>query len=351
MLYNGENIGDGSPPQTDIAVDPIDGTTPIALGRGGHWRSSPSPSAAPCSTRAVRLHGEDRGRPEGKGSIDIEVSAPENSILAKALGRPVRDLTAVILDRPRHEELIARCAKQGPASGSSPTGRGRALATVRADISGADVLFGIGGTLRACSPPQPSSASGARSKAALAAQRRRARRRRRRRLRHRRRAPHRRPRLGRQRLLRGDRITDGDLLQGVRYLDFGATTSPWCCARARGRCGRSTPSTRSPSCRVQRLVLNRRNGSAQRGPWSGPLPAAQTGCWASAISRRRFARSSDVVTSSSSRSISAPSSAPASPPPGSPTAQLAERPSRVSLDRVARSTSIPRRAPPRRRAR
>ena len=53
MLYNGENIGDGTPPQTDIAVDPIDGTTLTAFGPGQRARrSSPSASGARCSTPA-----------------------------------------------------------------------------------------------------------------------------------------------------------------------------------------------------------------------------------------------------------------------------------------------------------
>ena len=64
MLYNGERIGDGSPPQVDIAVDPLEGTRLTAHGHaqraGGHRAQ---PARARCSTRARRLHGEARRRP------------------------------------------------------------------------------------------------------------------------------------------------------------------------------------------------------------------------------------------------------------------------------------------------
>jgi hypothetical protein len=52
MLFNGELIGDGQPPQVDVAVDPVDGTSLTAQGRPARWRSSRSPNAAPCSTLA-----------------------------------------------------------------------------------------------------------------------------------------------------------------------------------------------------------------------------------------------------------------------------------------------------------
>ena len=228
MLYNGENIGDGSPPQTDIAVDPIDGTTPIALGRGGALaviavsERGTMFDPGPCVYMEKIAVG-----PRGKGSIDIEVSAPENlESLAKALGRPVRDLTAVILARPRHEELIAQVRQAGARIRLITNGDvAGALATVRADISGADVLFGIGGTPEGVLAAAALKCVGGEIQGRLW------------------------PRNDDERaaavaagydigavlhtddLVSGDNvffaatgITDGDLLQGVRYLDFGATT-------------------------------------------------------------------------------------------------------------------------------
>src|SRR5215210_2891978 len=109
MLYNGERIGDGTPPQTDIAVDPVEGTTLTSLGRGN------AISVIAMSERGTMF---DPGPcvymekiavgPDAVGSIDITRSITDNlHAVAKAKGESVRDVTAVILDRPRHEELIA----------------------------------------------------------------------------------------------------------------------------------------------------------------------------------------------------------------------------------------------------
>src|SRR5256714_2171559 len=95
MLYNGENIGDGTPPSVDIAVDPIDGTTLTSLGRGNAL------SVIAMSERGTMF---DPGPcvymekiavgPDATGAIDITRSPTENlEALAKAVGRPVRDLT------------------------------------------------------------------------------------------------------------------------------------------------------------------------------------------------------------------------------------------------------------------
>ena len=148
MLFNGEKIGDGSPPMTDIAVDPIDGTTPTALGRGGALaviavseRGSMF-DPGPCVYMEKLAVG-----PRAKGACDIRRTPSENlHSLADALGRPVRDLTAVILDRPRHDALISevratgariRLITDGDVAGAIATGWPGA---------GTDILFGIGGT-------------------------------------------------------------------------------------------------------------------------------------------------------------------------------------------------------------
>src|SRR6201994_3996242 len=102
MLYNGEEIGDGTPPHTDVAVDPIDGTTPTALGRGGALaviavsEHGTMFNPGPCVYMEKLAVG-----PAARGSVDINRTPTENlHAVAKAIGRPVRDLTAVILDRP-----------------------------------------------------------------------------------------------------------------------------------------------------------------------------------------------------------------------------------------------------------
>jgi fructose-1,6-bisphosphatase II len=148
VLFNGEKIGDGTPPMTDIAVDPIDGTTPTALGRGGALaviavsERGTMFDPGPCVYMEKLAVG-----PRAKGACDIRRTPSENlHSLADALGRPVRDLTAVILDRPRHDALISevratgariRLITDGDVAGAIATGWPGA---------GTDILFGIGGT-------------------------------------------------------------------------------------------------------------------------------------------------------------------------------------------------------------
>ena len=104
------------PPHADIAVDPIDGTTLDRPGpqrrAGRHRRLRAGRHVRP---GPVRLHGEDRRRAPGrKGACDIRKSPTENlHALSDALEQPVRDLIAVILDRPRHDDLIDEVRQRG----------------------------------------------------------------------------------------------------------------------------------------------------------------------------------------------------------------------------------------------
>jgi fructose-1,6-bisphosphatase II len=148
MLYNGEKIGDGSPPSCDIAVDPIDGTTLTALGR---------PNAIAVIAVSERGTMLDPGPcvymekiavgPESAGIIDIRRSPAENlQAVAKMKGEAVNDLTAVILDRPRHEELIREVREAGARIRLIPDGDVAGAISTAWPESGADILFGIGGT-------------------------------------------------------------------------------------------------------------------------------------------------------------------------------------------------------------
>ncbi|MGE0880607.1 MAG: class II fructose-bisphosphatase [Acidimicrobiia bacterium] len=148
MLYNGERIGDGTPPATDIAVDPIDGTTLTSLGRGNALsviavaERGAMFNPGPCVYMEKIAVG-----PEAAGSIDITASATQNlRWVAKAKGESVRDLTVVILDRDRHTDLIAEVRAAGARVRLIPDGDiYGAIATAWPD-AGADILFGIGGT-------------------------------------------------------------------------------------------------------------------------------------------------------------------------------------------------------------
>src|SRR5690349_4750705 len=108
MLYNGERIGDGTNIETDIAVDPIDGTTLTALGRGNAIaviavsERGTMFNPGPCVYMEKIAVG-----PDAAGSIDVRKSAADNiESVAKALRKSVRDVTAVILERDRHDDLI-----------------------------------------------------------------------------------------------------------------------------------------------------------------------------------------------------------------------------------------------------
>jgi fructose-1,6-bisphosphatase II len=148
MLFNGEQIGDGSLPQMDIAVDPIDGTTLTSLGRGG------AISVIAMSERGTMF---DPGPcvymekiavgPAAADVIDLNAPVTANlEAVAKALGEKVRDVTAVILDRPRHEDIIKECREAGARIRLIPDGDVAGAISVAWRNSGNDVLFGIGGT-------------------------------------------------------------------------------------------------------------------------------------------------------------------------------------------------------------
>jgi fructose-1,6-bisphosphatase II len=148
MLYNGERIGDGSPPACDIAVDPIDGTTLTSLGRGNALaviavsEQGSMFDPGPCVYMEKIAVG-----PEACGVIDITKSPSDNiHAVAEAKGESVRNVTAVILDRDRHDELIAEVRSTGARIRLIPDGDvAGAISTAWSD-SGADILFGIGGT-------------------------------------------------------------------------------------------------------------------------------------------------------------------------------------------------------------
>jgi fructose-1,6-bisphosphatase II len=148
MLYNGEILGKGGPPQLDLAVDPIDGTRPLAHGRPN---SIATVAAAPAGTMFdpgpfVYMDKIAVG-PGAKGVINIEKPVKENlDAIAEALGKRLRDVTVVILDRPRHQSLVAEVRRCGPRIRFIDDGDvAGALMTAWPD-SGIDVLLGVGGT-------------------------------------------------------------------------------------------------------------------------------------------------------------------------------------------------------------
>src|SRR5205823_14413810 len=148
MLYNGERIGDGTPPETDIAVDPVEGTTLTSLGRGtaisviAMSERGSMFDPGPCFYMEKIAVG-----PEAAGVVDINLSATENlQAVAKAKGESVRDVTAVILERERHADLIAEVREAGARIRLIQDGDVIGAVSTAWPDTGADVLFGIGGT-------------------------------------------------------------------------------------------------------------------------------------------------------------------------------------------------------------
>ena len=148
MLYNGERIGNGEPPETDIAVDPIDGTTLTSLGRGGAIAVIAVADRDSMFNPGSAVYMEKVAvGPEAAGIVDIRLPVGKNlQAIAKAKGVPVENITAVVLDRPRHEGLIKEIRASGARIRSIADGDvAAAIACARPD-SGVDILFGIGGT-------------------------------------------------------------------------------------------------------------------------------------------------------------------------------------------------------------
>jgi fructose-1,6-bisphosphatase II len=148
MLYNGEAIGDGHPPLVDIAVDPIDGTTLTSLGRPNAIavialsERGTMFNPGPCVYMEKICTG-----PEAADAIDLTASVKANlKWVAKALRKDVADVTAVILDRPRHTEIIKECREAGARIRLIPDGDVAGAIMTAWPESGADILFGIGGT-------------------------------------------------------------------------------------------------------------------------------------------------------------------------------------------------------------
>ncbi|MGH7640963.1 MAG: class II fructose-bisphosphatase [Candidatus Dormibacteria bacterium] len=151
MLYIGEQIGNGSPPQVDVAVDPIDGTRLVARGLpGGIATVALAERDTLLQTHCAYMEKLVVG-PRARGVIDLRRSHTENlERIAVAEQRPVHDLTVVVLDRPRHEELLREIRSVGArvkliTDGDVAAGIMAALP----ERTGLDVLLGVGGATEA----------------------------------------------------------------------------------------------------------------------------------------------------------------------------------------------------------
>jgi len=227
MLYNGERIGDGQPPEVDIAVDPVDGTSLTAQGRNGALSViALAPrgtmfNPGPCFYMMKIAVG-----PRGRGAVDVNASATDNlKELAKRLKKPIQELGVVVLDRPRHNDLVLEIRETGARVLSISDGDVAGAIATGWPHSGADILIGIGGTPEGVIAAAALKGLGGEIQGVLHA-----------------RNPEERQAAEAQgydftRVLTTDdlvasdncffsatAITDGDFLRGVRFTEFGATT-------------------------------------------------------------------------------------------------------------------------------
>ena len=148
MLYIGEKVGKRSDDSTaiDIALDPLEGTDICARGGVGAL------SVIAVAEKGMFLHAPDTYMdkvavgPKARGCIDLQAPPADNiKAVAKALGKDVEDVTVIILERPRHEKLIADVRKTGARIRLIGDGDvSAAIATAQFD-AGIDLLLGIGG--------------------------------------------------------------------------------------------------------------------------------------------------------------------------------------------------------------
>jgi fructose-1,6-bisphosphatase II len=148
MLFNGEEVGDGTGPEVDVAVDPLEGTRLTALGM-------------PNAIAVIAV--SERGRmffpgaalymdkiavgPEAADAIDIDASPTDNlQAVAEAKGVDVNDLTVVVLERERHDDLIAELREAGARVNLIRDGDVAPAIAAAQTGTGVDLLMGIGGT-------------------------------------------------------------------------------------------------------------------------------------------------------------------------------------------------------------
>lgn len=148
MLYNGERIGDGSPPLVDIAVDPLEGTELCAKGlpnslavialaeRGTMFDPGPCVYMEKMATSRSLAHLLDLDRPLGETL----------ALIAKEKGTPIGDVMVIMLDRPRHDEAVREIREAGARIRFIPHGDVSAALIAVTEDSPVDLLWGIGGT-------------------------------------------------------------------------------------------------------------------------------------------------------------------------------------------------------------
>jgi fructose-1,6-bisphosphatase II len=146
MLYIGEKVGNGNQPEVDIAVDPLEGTNLCSKGING------AIATIALAPKGGFLHAPDMYMekiavgPSAAGAIDINASPTENlTRIAEAKSCNIDDLTVVLLDRPRHDKAIAEIRKAGARIHLISDGDVAPAFAAAVEGSGVDMMMGIGG--------------------------------------------------------------------------------------------------------------------------------------------------------------------------------------------------------------
>ncbi|MEW6661832.1 MAG: class II fructose-bisphosphatase [Bacillota bacterium] len=146
MLYIGERVGTGQAPRVDIAVDPLEGTNIVAKGLTG------AIAVLAVAEKGNLLHAPDMYMdkiavgPKAAGRINLDWPVEENlQAVAQALSKSISDLTVVVLDRPRHNNLVAAIRQAGARIQLISDGDVSPAVATALEESGVDIMMGIGG--------------------------------------------------------------------------------------------------------------------------------------------------------------------------------------------------------------
>ncbi|MFD2170233.1 class II fructose-bisphosphatase [Tumebacillus lipolyticus] len=146
MLYIGEKLGTGDGQKLDVAVDPLEGTNIVAKGL---WNGLTVVAVAP---HGSLLHAPDMYMeklavgPRAKGKVHLDATVKENlEAVAKASGKHISDVVAILLDRPRHQELIEQIRSAGARIKLISDGDVAAAINTCFEETGVDIMFGTGG--------------------------------------------------------------------------------------------------------------------------------------------------------------------------------------------------------------
>jgi len=148
MLYNGEEVGDGTGPEVDVAVDPLEGTRLTALGMPNAISVIAVAERGTMFFPGAALYMDKIAvGPEAADAIDIDATPTENlEHVAEAKGVDVNDLTVVVLERDRHDDLIAELREAGARVNLIRDGDVAPAIAAAQQGTGVDLLMGIGGT-------------------------------------------------------------------------------------------------------------------------------------------------------------------------------------------------------------